>query len=51
MIKDWPELDGDIAFRIQQYDVATRVAAGDRLVGFKLGPRSSSGPDSTVWDP
>lgn len=37
LVTDWPELDADTAFRIQQHDVASRVAAGDRLVGFKLG--------------
>lgn len=37
LVEEWPELDADTAFRIQQHDVAARVAAGDRVVGFKLG--------------
>ncbi|MBE2998677.1 2-hydroxypenta-2,4-dienoate hydratase [Nocardiopsis sp. HNM0947] len=37
LTKGWTGLDADTAFRIQQQGVADRVAAGDRVVGYKLG--------------
>jgi len=33
----WPALDADAGFKVQQLHVEEAVAAGDRLVGYKLG--------------
>jgi 2-keto-4-pentenoate hydratase len=35
--KTWPALDADAGFKVQQLNVEAAVAAGDRLVGYKLG--------------
>ena len=35
--KTWPALDADAGFKVQQLNVEEAVAAGDRLVGYKLG--------------
>lgn len=37
LTEGWADLDADTGFRIQQQGVAERVAAGDRVVGYKLG--------------
>jgi 2-keto-4-pentenoate hydratase len=35
--KTWPALDADAGFKVQQLNVEEAVAAGDRVVGYKLG--------------
>jgi 2-keto-4-pentenoate hydratase len=35
--KTWPALDADAGFKVQQLNVDQALAAGDRLVGYKLG--------------
>ncbi|KAI9929624.1 hypothetical protein ASPWEDRAFT_41156 [Aspergillus wentii DTO 134E9] len=36
-IKNWPGLDADSAFKVQQITVDHAVSNGDRMVGYKLG--------------
>jgi len=37
LTRTWPSLDVATAYAVQQYNIARRIAAGDRLVGHKIG--------------
>ncbi|MFF0816746.1 2-keto-4-pentenoate hydratase [Rhodococcus sp. NPDC003318] len=53
---DWPELDLDTAYRVQDELIARKVAAGEKIVGVKLGLTSAAkqqrmgiGSPLTAW--
>ena len=39
---EWPELDVDTGYRIQDANLAKRLARGEKLVGVKLGLTSEA---------